>query len=199
MFNLSEGNNMVLARNVFALDEIEHECIRQGASYIKRRTPAIVQKHYIAAKAFERCKQDNHKPLTKTEAALLKEYLGPQSPFKVNGDSLHMPTKDVLWHDAFKGIPPNKLVYYLRLLRNGGSLGKPPTVTLDTIHSSKGAEADRVLILSDIAAASEWELSQNYASEHRVFYVGVTRARDHLALCAPTTFRNVHALLHSYL
>lgn len=62
-----------------------------------------------------------------------------------------------------------------------------PVVRIDTIHGVKGDEADIVVLLSDISRLTWKELEENPTSEHRVFYVGCTRARETLYIVSPAT------------
>jgi DNA helicase-2/ATP-dependent DNA helicase PcrA len=60
-------------------------------------------------------------------------------------------------------------------------------ITVSTIHGVKGGEADNVLLMTDMAPKSYNEMLTNYDSEARVFYVGVTRAKQNLHIIYPTT------------
>jgi superfamily I DNA/RNA helicase len=63
-----------------------------------------------------------------------------------------------------------------------------PRVCVGTIHSTKGAEADRVYLLPDLSRAS---LEQFHTGDRdsiiRTFYVGITRAKQDLVLCGPSS------------
>lgn len=56
-------------------------------------------------------------------------------------------------------------------------------IDVTTIHQSKGREADNVVLLPDVSAAT-W--AANGDAEHRTFYVGATRARKRLFILPPT-------------
>jgi DNA helicase II / ATP-dependent DNA helicase PcrA len=65
-----------------------------------------------------------------------------------------------------------------------------PRIIPGTIHSTKGGEADNVIIFPDVSNAGFRELvSGGEAADAviRMFYVGVTRARKRLYICEPTT------------
>jgi superfamily I DNA/RNA helicase len=86
-----------------------------------------------------------------------------------------------LWHDAVKSIPLETREYYLSCLRRDPrSLSDPPRVRVDTIHGAKGLEADRVLLLTDIDGRVRRGTELDPDAEARVWYVGVTRAREAL-------------------
>lgn len=62
-----------------------------------------------------------------------------------------------------------------------------PYVNITTIHSCKGTEADYVVLASDISKNVAVGLSKDPDSEHRVFYVGCTRAKKGLYIIEPQT------------
>ena len=81
--------------------------------------------------------------------------------------------------------------YPIQILRkNGGSLEQLreiPRITVGTIHSVKGAEADAVYIFPDLSPAGigEWRGgAEAQGALYRLFYVAMTRAREELILCA---------------
>ena len=72
--------------------------------------------------------------------------------------------------------------------RGSMALREPPQVVVGTIHSVKGGEADVVFLMPDLSMAGneEWRGSaRSQAAVRRLFYVGMTRARETLVLCAP--------------
>ncbi len=64
-------------------------------------------------------------------------------------------------------------------------LTRTPQVIVGTIHSVKGAEADVVYLAPDLsmAGAYEWQSPRGEAALRRLFYVGMTRAKEKLVLC----------------
>lgn len=79
--------------------------------------------------------------------------------------------------------------YLVRLQQRYGDVvfTNPPRVVLSTIHGVKGDEADHVILLTDMARASLRTLQTDPDSEHRVWYVGATRAKQSLYIVPPTT------------
>ena len=80
--------------------------------------------------------------------------------------------------------------YPAAVLRAHGpdALRTPPLCIPGTIHSVKGGESDVVYLFPDLswAASQEWHgNAQQRAAIHRLFYVGMTRARDTLVICQP--------------
>jgi hypothetical protein len=86
------------------------------------------------------------------------------------------------WWEVMDKIPAEKRDYYRRVRRNGESL-KNPRVLLSTIHGVKGGEAENVLLLPDMARQTYkmFKTGPRYKNEeHRVFYVGASRAKKRL-------------------
>jgi superfamily I DNA/RNA helicase len=82
-------------------------------------------------------------------------------------------------------IPETDRAYVTALLRRGEKFNASPRITVSTIHGSKGGEADNVVLLTDLSPAAENEMHINPDDMHRVFYVGVTRARQNLYIVDP--------------
>ena len=86
----------------------------------------------------------------------------------------------------------NRLRFYDAVARNRGvdALRDEPSVTIGTLHSSKGSEADEVHIYPDLSQSgfAEWRGTPTQRDTiRRLFYVGATRARRRLVLCKPAT------------
>lgn len=80
-----------------------------------------------------------------------------------------------------RDVKPSELAYFKALLDRYKDIPEPPIV-LTTIHGSKGRQADRVLVLSDMSRATwkEYQTAEGEAAENRVFYVAATRTRNEL-------------------
>jgi len=53
-----------------------------------------------------------------------------------------------------------------------------PKIIVGTVHSVKGGEADIVHIFPDLSFSGNNEIYDNPDRIHRLFYVGVTRAKE---------------------
>jgi superfamily I DNA/RNA helicase len=84
------------------------------------------------------------------------------------------------WFEVFQDIPDWRRAYYRALLRNHGTLKLPVQVQLETIHGAKGAQANNVALFLEQSRRVWDEAQDNPDDEHRVWYVGATRARENL-------------------
>jgi superfamily I DNA/RNA helicase len=89
-------------------------------------------------------------------------------------------TNDMIWSEAMDKLPITDRAYVTALLRRGEKFNGRPRITASTIHGSKGGEADNVVLLTDLSTAADIQFQQNPDDTHRVFYVGVTRAKQNL-------------------
>lgn len=62
---------------------------------------------------------------------------------------------------------------------------RKPRLTIGTIHSVKGGEADNVYLIPDLSPSGTDEYMGSESDRiHRLFYVGITRAKKNLFLCS---------------
>lgn len=70
--------------------------------------------------------------------------------------------------------------YIKELVASGEDLSKPARIKLSTIHAVKGEEAENVIIFTDLERIIYEAAQVNKDTEHRLFFVGVTRAKENL-------------------
>jgi DNA helicase II / ATP-dependent DNA helicase PcrA len=92
---------------------------------------------------------------------------------------------NMIWHQALTKIADDKRDYLISVLKRGGNFSDMRRVRLSTIHGAKGGEADNVLLLMDLSPKFAKEYAHNSDNIHRLFYVGVTRAKQSLHLVMP--------------
>jgi superfamily I DNA/RNA helicase len=92
-----------------------------------------------------------------------------------------------IWHDALRAVPIDRREYYLAILRRGAKLTDESRVRIDTIHGSKGAEAEGVVLSTDMTYRTSRAMELDPDSENRVFYVGLTRVIQRMFCVAPAT------------
>ena len=84
-----------------------------------------------------------------------------------------------------------------KCINRGGlaSIQDEPSITVGTIHSVKGGEADTVVLYPDLSNSGYVELGINQDAIVRQFYVGMTRARDKLMIAQPEQQLYVRGLI----
>jgi DNA helicase-2/ATP-dependent DNA helicase PcrA len=123
-----------------------------------------------------------------------------QEPFTVTKADLHSEgglLVDGFWFDVLDRVPAGEREYIrtaLATIKRSGTEATlenltKPRVRISTIHGSKGGEADRVVLLKEIAARTFQEMRWASEDEARVWYVAVTRAREQLTIVDSTTPR----------
>ena len=103
-------------------------------------------------------------------------------------------TEDMVWHVAMDRMPESERAYIIAMLRRGERFNGEPRITVSTIHGAKGGEADNVVLFTDLSPASEEQMTINPDDMHRVFYVGVTRAKENLFIVEPEDFTRSYDL-----
>jgi len=78
----------------------------------------------------------------------------------------------------------------MRKERKYDCLSRKPNVIVGTIHSVKGGEAEVVYLMPDLSVAGMQEYvkgGEGRDAVNRMFYVGITRAKETLVLCQPAS------------
>jgi DNA helicase-2/ATP-dependent DNA helicase PcrA len=203
---------LVLARNLYILQEQVEPILRErGIVYEMNGRSSIPMKALAAAEAWESLKRG--KKVTLGEARHMYDMMNPvdaqgvrqvKHGYKKLGgfgteDDLTLSMRDLLqhgglmadtkkmWHEALDRLPSDDMSYMLAARRRGEKLRAAPRVRLSTIHSAKGAEADHVVLMTEMAWRTAREAEQNPDDERRVWYVGVTRARQRLTIVSSQT------------
>ena len=70
--------------------------------------------------------------------------------------------------------------YIQDLINNGDNLLHPARIKVSTIHSVKGEESDNVILFTDLEPIIYRSAQKDKDTEHRLFFVGVTRAKENL-------------------
>ena len=104
-------------------------------------------------------------------------------------------TDDMLWSEAMNKLPETDRAYITALLRRKEKFNGIPRITASTIHGAKGGEAENVVLFTDISPAADEEMRRNPDDMHRVFYVGVTRAKENLYLVEPQDLAKSYDLI----
>ena len=96
-------------------------------------------------------------------------------------------TKDK-WDAALMGLNESDIAY-LKRVESGGEniLESEAKVRISTISAIKGAEAENVILISDIGYPTYQAMTKGDAEPHRKFYVGLTRSKNYLAIIKENT------------
>jgi len=184
--DFGEGTWLLLGRTRAMLPEMAAAAREQGVTYAVRGKPAVDPEHVAAIRAYERLRAGER--LTSDDAARVARAAGVRRNVdegrEYDAAALGVDAAPI-WHDALVGIPLDDREYYLACLRRGEKLSAPPRVRVETIHGAKGAEAENVLLRTDLTHRTWRGFEDDPDSEHRVWYVGVTRASERLVLSAP--------------
>jgi len=70
--------------------------------------------------------------------------------------------------------------YIQELVASGEDLTKPARIKISTIHSVKGEECENVILFTDLEKIIYDSALVNKDTEHRLFFVGITRAKNKL-------------------
>ena len=91
--------------------------------------------------------------------------------------------KDKTWYQMFIKADPKDKDYIRTMLSKGEKLDEDARIWISTIHAIKGGEEDNVILCLDLGnkVKKAMQKSNDKADEeHRVWYVGITRARNNL-------------------
>jgi superfamily I DNA/RNA helicase len=187
-----KGSWLILARNNYMLKELETIIRNAGHLYKTRRGRSAVSAHVRAIYAYEALRAG--KAVAPEEAMAVLKFLGRPARLApgmtYDAKALKLPASMAIWHEALDGIPAHDRWYYVAALRRGENLKREPHIRIETIHGVKGAEADHVMLLTDLSERTMRGFQKDQDPEHRVFYVGVTRARQSLHIIEPQTIRH---------
>lgn len=188
--NPGEGTWLYLARNTYQLRAFKRMLYSQGVPFTSSTGSSIKDADYKAIIYYERLRQNKPQKGSDLKHVVdrlgLKKKLEDETDYTLEDLGLK---PDVAWHDALVNIPLEQREYYLMILRQLGpkGLSMQPKHHVSTIHGVKGGEADHVVLMIDMAKKTYQEYSKESDDETRVFYVGITRAKEKLHIILPQT------------
>jgi len=195
--NMEEGDWLVLARTNYLLQDVEDYCRSEGWFFKNKNRASISEKKVRAVRSWESLRAGGL--IAMTEVTNVLNYLKvrvPSSLGVIDFDTLislkelqkHVPDlSEGYWYDVFEGISVKERSYIRAMLRRGEKITQEPRIRISTIHAAKGGEATNVILLTDISSRVFKSYQQNPDDESRVFYVGLTRAKENLFLIEPQT------------
>ena len=195
--DLSKGEWLVLARTKYMLKDLEDELYKKGFYYKNKFKKGYESDLYNAITNWE-----NFRKYKELDAEQIKEIASYMSPKHYMRESLQYMDKDKfytidecykshglmtksVWYEAMDQAPAKSVNYIRKMRENGEALNKSPRILLSTIHGVKGGEADNVVLLTDLSLNTQKGYDRNPDDENRLFYVGATRAKNHLHIIRP--------------
>lgn len=193
---------LVLSRNNKFLRFVEDYLRAKGQPFVNQGNNSVNRKHLDAIYAWTAI--SNGREVTPiqiravyAQLATAKDGWGVKRGFLDKGQDLDDETgdwdydrlvaelgllipKDAEWFKSLSKIPQDTGTYYRRILRHDRKLLTNPVIELNTIHGAKGGECENVLLLRTMSKVTWESFERNPDSEHRTFYVGVTRAKLNL-------------------
>ena len=196
---INEEPWLMLAATNYMLNPIHEWLKSQGLLFERGGVPSLGAEMIKAVLYWESMRRGEYR--TGAEIRLIYKYLG--APFVEHGfksfkqgidtelytlkelQRNHGLKTDAIWHEALIRIAEDKRDYLLSILRRGGRISQASRIRLSTIHGAKGGEADNVLLMMDLSPKFAAEMQKNGDNVHRLFYVGITRAKKALHLVLP--------------
>lgn len=200
---------LVLARNSYILrEQVEPELRRRGVVFERWGRPSIREELLAVVHDWEALRAG--KAVSVQQVRRVYDYMSPNRGYRrghkelthnqtgwepddlvtlldlKNRGGLICGTNDI-WHEALDRLPRDEVEYIIAARRRGERLRGRPRVRLSTIHGAKGGEADHVVLMKEMARRTHREMERAPDDEARVWYVGVTRAREKLTIVESET------------
>lgn len=171
---LKHGDDvMVLCRNFVTKQEIENELIRMRVPYKNEGgLPGLYSTRVAdAIRSFK--KLEKGEAISQSEIDRMVQVADSRTARELSEKKFTELLKRGYMR-SFK-IPPQHVEFY-----RDADFSESPTIRLSTIHSAKGREAETVILHTGLTAKTIKGMDKDPDSEARVFYVGVTRAKENL-------------------
>jgi len=180
--NLLEGKYLILTRTISRLVDMTKELRKRNLYYQTNKGKSFTVRLYNAIVNYNSWQRG--KVLEEKESKDVEEYIGlPVKDWK----------SDLDWFDAFEKAKIEDRNYIKEMLNNGEDLDAEARIQLSTIHAAKGGEEDNVILCLDLGRKIKQAVKKSDSKndeEHRVWYVGSTRARNNLYMLKAKTRRN---------
>ena len=195
---LHEGNWMILTRTNKMLERLRDHLYSMNFRFEAKAQELLPKKMLNAYRVWERLHQGA--VVDKDEVKDLWDYLTVKDGHLIRGFSSGKTLENITsinleglkaehglratgsWEQL--NFPESSKLYIKKLLESGDNLMKPARIKLSTIHGVKGEECDNVVLFTDIERIIYESATRNPDPEHRLFFVGITRAKERLYICS---------------
>ena len=196
--NFSNGEWLVLGRDRWKLDEFEQHFQDNNIFYERSKKHNPLQDKFEAIDLYENklkrgqylsydeCHNIKKKMLNKEWTNKMFKAMVPNKMY--NMDMLKKDfglNTDERWQVALSRIGENDTIKIEDLLHKGENLMKGARIKLSTIHGVKGNERQNVVLPLCLPKASLDAYEKDPTDEHRLMYVGATRAMESLHIIYP--------------
>lgn len=203
--NLNQGEWLILGRTNYYINEIAKELKNKGFFYEKNNYSSINNDVATAYRAWIALQRGEEIPYSHVKN--LFQYM-PVGKDGVSRGKKGLPGADMeglysydnlsqewglnipletSWEVALQRIPESDRNYIRHILKSGHELDEKANIKLSTIHGAKGGESQNVILFSDISKRINDNMWANRDDERRVFYVGMTRAKENLYIVPSTS------------
>jgi len=203
--DIRKGEWLILGRTNYYINTIAEELKTKGFLFEKNNYLSInvdVSTAYRSWKALQRKEEIPH-----ADVLTMYQYM-PVGPEGVSRGKKTMPGADreakysyevlskewglntpisLPWEAALTRIKEYDRIYIRQILNSGHDLDEKASIKLSTIHGAKGGESQNVILFSDISKRINDNMWANRDDERRVFYVGMTRAKENLFIVPSTS------------
>jgi superfamily I DNA/RNA helicase len=169
--NLKEGKWLILSRTKSNLLSIMEELRRKNIYYQSNKGKSFTVSLYKAAVSYTKWKM--FEPIEPTEINDINEYILNSADW----------SREKEWYDVFYQADQKEVLYIRNMLADGEKLNQDARVFVSTIHAAKGGEEDNVILSLHQSSKVQKGIKQSVDKqdeEHRVWYVGISRARNNL-------------------
>ena len=168
--DLSKGKWLILTRTKNQLLELMKQVRKKNLYYQSNKGRSYKVRLYKAAKLYTEWTKG--KILDEKEEKECKDFMGNE----------HFNRK-LNWYDVFVAASEKDIRYIRLMLENGEDLDQDARIFMSTIHAIKGGEQDNVILSLHQGSTIQKAIKRSVEKrdeEHRVWYVGITRARNNL-------------------
>ena len=170
--DLSTGEWGILTRTINRLVAMQNELKERNLYFQNNKTKSFKKRLYEAHVNYNSwCRG---KILDEKETKDIEEYIGKPMEYW---------DPDIDWFDAFKEVEYEDKDYIKQMLDNGEDLDSPARIFVSTIHAFKGGEKNNIILCLDQPNKIKKAIKKSKDKadeEQRVWYVGITRARNNL-------------------